>query len=54
MNQRIAAILLATSGLCACQAAITAPPQTALMQEDLTRLKAERDAGRISYAEWAA
>jgi hypothetical protein len=53
MIQRITAILLAASCLCACQAASTSPQQAALVQEDLTRLKAERDARRISYTEWA-
>lgn len=53
MKNRIAAILLAASGLCACQAAAPVPQQVTLVQEDLTRLKAERDARRISYTEWA-
>lgn len=53
MIQRIAAILLAASGLCACQATATAPQPAALVQEDLARLKTERDARRISYTEWA-
>jgi hypothetical protein len=53
MNQRIAAILLTASGLCACQAAAPVPQQAALVQEDLARLKADRDARRISYTEWA-
>lgn len=53
MIQRIAAILLTASGLCACQAAAPAPQQATLLQEDLARLKADRDARRISYAEWA-
>lgn len=53
MNYRIVAILLATSGLCACQSASPGPQQATLVQEDLTRLKAERDARRISYTEWA-
>ena len=53
MIQRLAAILLATSGLCACQAAATGPEQVSLVKEDLTRLKAERDARRISYTKWA-
>ena len=29
------------------------PQQAALVQEDLARLKADRDARRISYTEWA-
>ena len=55
MNQRIAAILLTASALGSCQATVTAPaPQQAtLVQENLTQLKAERDARRISYTEWA-
>ena len=53
MIQRIAAVVLTASGLCACQSATTAPQQAALVQEDLARLKTERDARRISYTEWA-
>lgn len=53
MNQRIAAIVLTASGLCACQATAPVPQQVALLQEDLARLKADRDARRISYTEWA-
>lgn len=55
MNQRIAAILLTASALGACQATATAPApqQAALVQENLTQLKADRDARRISYTEWA-
>jgi hypothetical protein len=53
MIQRIAAILLTASGLGACQSATTAPQQAVLIQEDLARLKVERDARRISYTEWA-
>ena len=53
MNQRIAAILLAASALGGCQAAATGPQQASLVQENLTQLKAERDARRISYTEWA-
>jgi hypothetical protein len=53
MIQRIAAVLLTVFGLCACQSATTVPQPGALVQEDLARLKAERDARRISYTEWA-
>lgn len=53
MIQRIAAILLTSVGLAACQTAAPGPQQAVVVQEDLTRLKAERDARRISYTEWA-
>jgi len=53
MIQRITAVLLATSCLCACQAGGAGPQRAALVQEDVIRLKAERDARRISYTEWA-
>ena len=55
MNQRFVAILLTASALGACQATATAPaPQpAALVQENLTQLKADRDARRITYTEWA-
>ena len=53
MNQHIAAILLAASALSACQATAPAPQQAALVHENLTQLKADRDARRISYTEWA-
>ena len=53
MIKRIAAVVFTVSGLCACQSATTAPQQAALVQEDLARLKTERDARRISYTEWA-
>lgn len=52
MNHRIAAISLAAA-LSACQAAAPEPRQSVVSQEDLSRLRADRDAGRISYTEWA-
>ncbi|MCJ2062786.1 hypothetical protein MKK63_08700 [Methylobacterium sp. J-088] len=52
MNHRIAAISLAAA-LSACQAAAPEPRQSVVLQEDLSRLKADRDAGRISYTQWA-
>lgn len=53
MTHRIAAILFATAGLAACQGTAPGPRATAGIQEDVSRLKAERDARRISYTEWA-
>lgn len=53
MNRHIVAALLATTCLGACQVANPGPQQTALLQQDLTRLRADRDARRISYEEWA-
>jgi hypothetical protein len=60
MNRNIAAILLVTAGLGACQTGASGPQQTAValrgsaaLQEDVARLRAERDARRISYTEWA-
>lgn len=53
MNQCITAILIASAGLSACQATTPGPLPTAVAQEDLSRLKAERDARRITYTEWA-
>ncbi|TXM65996.1 hypothetical protein FV226_24145 [Methylobacterium sp. WL12] len=51
---RVAAVVLMISvGLGACQGTATTSQPTAAMQEDLTRLKADRDARRISYTEWA-
>lgn len=51
MKRPGAALLLALS-LSACQA--TAPKQqSAVLRDDIVQLKAERDAGRISYTEWA-
>jgi hypothetical protein len=60
MNRHIAAILLVTIGLGACQTGGSGPQQaaqglrgSAVLQEDVARLRAERDARRISYTEWA-
>jgi hypothetical protein len=60
MNRHIAAILLVTIGLGACQTGGSGPQQaaqglrgSAALQEDVARLRAERDAHRISYSEWA-
>src|ERR1700712_4685746 len=60
MNRHIAAILLITVGLGACQTGASGPQQAAVtlrgaaaLQEDAPRLRAERDARRISYTEWA-
>ncbi|MCJ2065391.1 hypothetical protein MKK63_22140 [Methylobacterium sp. J-088] len=60
MNRHIAAILLSTVGLVACQTSTPGPQQAvlglrgaALLQEDVARLRADRDAHRISYTEWA-
>ncbi|SFN01015.1 hypothetical protein [Methylobacterium pseudosasicola] len=60
MNRHIAAILLTTVGLGACQTGAPGPQQVgsglrgaALLQEDVARLRADRDARRISYTEWA-
>jgi hypothetical protein len=60
MNRHIAVILLTTVGLGACQTDASAPQQAtyglrgaALLQEDVARLRADRDARRISYTEWA-
>lgn len=60
MNRHIAAILLIGLGLGACQTGASGPPQmaagprgAAALQEDVARLKAERDARQISYTEWA-
>ncbi|MCJ2094005.1 hypothetical protein MKK67_16120 [Methylobacterium sp. J-072] len=60
MNHHIATILLITIGLGACQTGGSGPQQAAselrgatLLQEDVARLRADRDARRISYTEWA-
>jgi hypothetical protein len=60
MNRHIIAILLITVGLGACQTDTAGPQQTttglrgtAALQEEVARLRAERDARRISYTEWA-
>jgi hypothetical protein len=60
MNRYIAVTLLITAGLGACQTGASGPQQptsglrgAALLQEDVARLKADRDARRISYTEWA-
>ena len=51
MKRRGAALIL-MMGLAACQA--TAPRQQATaLQDDIMQLKTDRDAGRISYTEWA-
>ena len=60
MNRHIAAILLTTVGVGGCQTDTPGPQQAgsglrgaALLQEDVARLRADRDARRISYTEWA-
>ena len=53
MYRSIAAVLAISISLAACQSAAPGPQQTAVFQEEIARLKAERDAGRISYTEWA-
>lgn len=60
MNRNITAILLITLGLGACQTGASAPQQTSAglrgaeaLHEEVARLRAERDARRISYTEWA-
>lgn len=53
MNRLAAVILLTSVGLGACQGTANTSQPAAAMQEDLTRLKADRDARRISYTEWA-
>lgn len=53
MNRHIGAILFLSVGLGACQGGATQPRQAMVVQEDLSRLKAERDDRRISYTEWA-
>lgn len=53
MKLRSAAVLLLTAGLAGCQTAAPAPQQAAVVENDIVRLKSERDAGRISYTEWA-
>ena len=60
MNRHIAAFLLVTIGLGACQTGAPGSQQaaqglrgSAALQEDVARLRAERDARRISYSEWA-
>lgn len=54
MNRHITAILLITVGLGACQTENTGVQQpTTALREEIGRLKAERDARRISYTEWA-
>lgn len=53
MDRRAVTILLATIALSACQSSAPAVQQAVLSSEDIGRLRAERDAGRISYSEWA-
>ncbi|KQP53693.1 hypothetical protein [Methylobacterium sp. Leaf108] len=53
MKLRGIAALLITVGLAACQTAAPAPQQAAVLESDIVRLKTERDAGRLSYTEWA-
>ncbi|MCJ2079022.1 hypothetical protein MKK68_25880 [Methylobacterium sp. E-016] len=53
MYRQITVALIASLGLAACQTTTPSPQQTTVFQEDIARLKAERDAGRISYTEWA-
>lgn len=60
MNRHAAAILMVAIGLGACQTGASGPQQaatgprgSAALREEVARLKAERDAHRISYTEWA-
>lgn len=60
MNRHITAVLLIAAGLGACQTGTAGPQQATsglrgatALQEDVARLRAERDAHRISYTEWA-
>jgi hypothetical protein len=60
MKQCAAAVLLIAIGLGACQTGARGPQQAAAeprgsagLREEVARLKAERDAHRISYTEWA-
>ena len=53
MTFRSTAVLLLAAGLAACQTATPVPQNAAVFQGDIARLKTERDAGRISYTEWA-
>ena len=60
MNRPITAVLLIAAGLGACQTGTAGPQQATsglrgatALQEDVARLRAERDAHRISYTEWA-
>lgn len=53
MYRSIVAVLITSLSLAACQTAAPSPQQAAVFQEDIARLKADRDAGRISYTEWA-
>lgn len=52
MNRNVAALLLVL-GLSACQSAGSERQTTAGLQVDITQLRADRDARRISYTEWA-
>lgn len=53
MNKRFAIIALTVVALTGCQPAAGTRPPSGVLQEDLGRLRAERDAGQISYTEWA-
>lgn len=60
MNRHVTAMLLITVGLGACQTGTAGPQQAtaqlrgaAALQEEVAHLRAERDAHRISYTEWA-
>ena len=53
MYRHITAVLIASISLAACQTATPSPQQAAVFQEDVARLRADRDARRISYTEWA-
>lgn len=60
MNRHAAAILMIAIGLGACQTGASGPQQAATgprgseaLRVEVARLKAERDAHRISYTEWA-
>jgi hypothetical protein len=53
MRRSAALILLTTIALAACQSNQPTVRQIALSPEDIDNLRADRDARRISYAEWA-
>ncbi|MFK5600530.1 hypothetical protein ACFZ8E_26600 [Methylobacterium sp. HMF5984] len=53
MYRPIVAALITSLSLAACQTAAPNPEKAAVFQEDIARLRVDRDARRISYAEWA-
>jgi hypothetical protein len=53
MRRRAGVILLAAVALSACQSDKPTIQNAALSPEDIGRLRADRDANRISYTEWA-